>query len=387
MGTYEVRTMRLDDLDGLARLHTAAYGDRDNSVDDIHAYHVRMLENSLNDLRRGAPPNHSLVSTCDDQIVGMTYSSHNPMLLHDEQVWSTTATLLATHPDHRNPRNIKPLLEGLMEYSTDVLLADRTNSAGRKAAERATDLELFPQLSLRWMRVLHPARGLTGGLLNRTKRPPTRAVNLLRHASTAIDSMIEKAHPPLIGLEDPRIAARYTTTELTALDLVSHGDALLRRDYDLRPDITSLDRVEDAWARFRAIRPEGSVHRVAVWTREGALAGWFLLHLLPTGTAEVLQLVAPGRAAAPIVALMLHRAKELGAGSVHGTAAPSMLVVLSEAGAYFHGRGSAMLAGTKKGAIRQALVSNRAFVTGLEGEYAMHLPAGGALRMSPLACA
>lgn len=378
MNDYALRTIEKDDLNDLVALHVATYGRRDNSLAAVRLHHERLLDHVLVEPREDAPPIHAMVCTCRTKIVAMVYGAHSPMRLDNARIWATTGTLLAVHPDHRRPECTELLLRALLESDLDLFIADRTNEIARRASVRATTARVFDQYSLRWVRVLSPAVGVLGGLLNRYRRAPTRADRVLNRAMSGVDMAVDRASPQMVGVDSSRARELLTTRPLTAEHLAAHGDALMER-FTLRPDLTSAELVEAAWSRFRTLRPEGRFERVGVWNSNDELVGWYVVHMLATGTAEVLQLVGRDDVIHHVITLLFDDAKRLGAGSIHGTASPTMFVPLSEAGASYHGRGSAMLIGSAHAGVLDAFAKNRALISGFEREYPMMLAPGGAV--------
>lgn len=378
MSSYEIRLTREDDLNGLVDLHIAAFGARDNAPSDIRAFHQRMLANLLDDRRAGAPGPKSVVSTKDGKVVAMAYHDHHPFLLEGERQWGTTATLLAVHPEHRKISCSRRLLDAVVHAGTSYVAADRTNTDGRRAAMAFTPIRTYPQYSLRWFRVVSPGAGALAGLLNRTNRSNPTTVSVMQRASGLVDSALERASLSKLAIEVPASARKLTRRELTASELAEHGDSLLS-NFTVRPDYTCAETNKLTWERFRNLRPEGRVDRIGVWNPSGELVGWYMLHLWESGTAECVQLVARPRQFDDVTILMLQHAKDIGAGSVHGSAAPPMIVPLSDAGASFHGRAAGFLVRTENEAIEEAFTTSRALLTGLEGEYPMQLAPRNAL--------
>ena len=370
MSAYAVRTIAREDLDGLVDLHIAAFGLRDHSPEAVRAHHQRLLDHHLVDTRVGAPPLHAFVLVHEDTIVGMLYGASSPMRLHDTRVWSICSAYLSLHPDHRSQACLDAVARISHRTNAHIVLSDRTNSTARTVAERYTSGTTYQQYSLRWTRVLSPGAAALGGVLNRKGHFPAWTTPALRGAAALADIVFNRSERAVLAIEQPRSRRRLSTTELTAQHLAEHGDALLQH-FTLRPDLTDAALTEANWARFRAVRPEGRIERVAVWNRRGDLVGWYILHLRPTGIGEVVQLVGRDDVIDGVISLMFDHAKELGVGSLHGTASPTMFVALSEAHVYYHGRGSALFVRTTDPQVTEAFASSKAFISGFEGEYPM----------------
>lgn len=361
-----IRTMRHDDLDAVAELHALAFGRRDNSSQDIRSFYDVLLGRCLR-VPGGEPP--SVVAECDGMVVGMVIGAPVRALLDGESVTGTAGSLLATRPGHRTPSLSRRLVDELCDRSGTFLVADRVNRDGRRAAERS-GLRFYPQYSLRWAMVLSPGRAVAAGILNRrtTVHPAVR--RLMERVGGLADRAVTSTVRGIQGAPAARGSLRPRA--LTVRDLVEQGPGVLR-DYRLTPDFSTTDTVAMSWKWLEQLRPEGRHVRTAVCRPDGEMVGWFVLHIWPTGVAEVVQLAARPEHDARVITALVHSADESGVVSLHGSVPPALILALGEAGAGFHTRSSATGIFSHDPAVHEAFESRTAYLTGLEGEYPVQL--------------
>ena len=229
--------------------------------------------------------------------------------------------------------------------------------------------EFHPQYSLRWARILRPGAALAGGIAHRTRGRGQFVGHALRVLGSAVDSA---ARVPLRRLDPAPRRRPLTVRPLRPEHLVEHADRVLDPSV-LRPDLSCAETIESQWSWLPTLRPEGEHHRIGLWNARDELVGWLLLHLWPSGTGEVVQLLCRPEHSDAAVATTIAYATELGAGSIHGRAGPSTQMALGEAGAVFHSRGAAFGLICDDRAILDQFRTGDAIVTGLEGEYPMQL--------------
>jgi hypothetical protein len=142
------------------------------------------------------------------------------------------------------------------------------------------------------------------------------------------------------------------------------ADTALRPEYDER----SLKWLLEVLAGKRGC---GGFHRTGLRDDAGRLVGWYLAHLAPGGTGEVLQVGARGGALAPVLDHLFARAWQLGVDVLYGRVEPARLRQLSERGCVFHHRGHWMLVHSGVPGVLEAIHRGDAFLTRLEGEWCL----------------
>lgn len=366
-----LRRMRPDDHAQLVDLHCSAFGDRHNSVEQIRQFYRDLLTRSA-DADTGELSG-SLVGVDGDgseRLVAMVIAAPLELSLDDASINGYVGTLLAKRSGHPDSSIVFRLLRELFADDHDFVLADRVNRDGRRVAERV-EMVFFPQYSLRWVQVISPGRAGAAGALNRDPEMGGLRRSALSGLGKVADAATGRFVDRLQGAATPT-ARGLTTCGLTAEDLVVAGEHILE-GFRLRPSFASVDHIAAQWRWLDTLRSEGSIERVAIRSASGELVAWYLLHVWPSGTAEVVQLATRPSQAEHVIRLLFDHAALLGVGSLHGNAHPSLHIALAEAGALFHGRGSAFGVSTRNEQVLEAFSHGAAWLSGLEGEYPLQL--------------
>ena len=375
-----VRSMRVEDLEQVVDLHVASFGHRDNSLDDVKAFYQRVFLRCLDATCTGREDSPSLVAERDGVVVGMVLGATLHARLNGQPVVGTTASLLATRRGHTSPWLSRRLIETMCSRSGDLLYSDRSNSSGRRVGE-ASGMTGYPPYSLRWAIVLAPGKAAAAGVLNRRSNSGRVVAGLIRQAGSLADRTL---HRRLQKYQHHGVVKRPLDAQpLSPSDLVAHSPRVLD-GYTLTPDLSSAEMITESWRWLDLLRTEGRHDRVGVWDSRGHLVGWFLLHTWPTGVAEVVQLASTRAHADRVIAVVISEARRLGIASLHGSVPPALLLPLGEAGAYFHMRGSTVGIFSPYAEMHAAFANGTAYLTGLEGEYPLHLaPSASRSRARP----
>jgi len=368
-----VRAIAYDDHEQLVDLHIAAFGNRDNSREQISHYYSQVLHHVLEDPRPGAPTNQSRCIVDNGRIVAIVIGCPVRVDYRGRSEWAVVGTLLSAWPGKVETANVGQMLVDFADGPQTMTMADRANERGRRAAARV-EFRDYPQYSLRWGRVIHPGTGAAGALLNRKNLPRSLQRQALQIFAQSLNASAKRILASQLDVPSPR--SRIQSRSLRVSDVVDHGSTLLD-GYVLRPDFSDASSIEFQWNQLDVLRPEGTMHRVAVLDSRDALVGWYLLHEWPTGTAEVVQLICAPKMASDVIAQLLRHAHDLGVGSIHGDAPSSLLLPLANAGAHFYIRGSATVVHSRDPEVHETFAAGKAFITGLEGEYPVMLARAG----------
>ncbi len=361
--------MHVDDLEQVVDLHSVSFGHRDNPLDDVRTFYQNVFARCLDHSFGTGQAGSSLVAEHHGAIVAMLLGAPTPARLNGERITGVTASLLATRPGHTSPGLSRRLIEQQSSRFPAFLYGDRVNQDGRRVAERSS-VVFYPRYSLRWALVLSPGGAAAAALLNRRSGSGKLLERAAKSAGAMSDRLLQAPLRKALGRTVP--IGSLTSRELAPSDLVTHSDLVLD-GYTLLPDFTSPEAIATSWRWLDVLRPEGRHRRVGIWTPDGQLVGWYLLHIWPTGIAEVVQLAALPRFASRVVSLLIQEAGQLGVVSLHGSMPPAMLLALGEAGAHFHSRSSAVGIASRHAEVHDAFAAGTAYLTGLEGEYPLQL--------------
>ena len=274
----------------------------------------------------------------------------------------TSQFMVDAEARRRAPLAAVELVKALLAGPQDLTLADEATEPARRLWEGLGGATAL-LLSLQWARVLRPARFAVSRLAarNRLGRLARGAAPLCRPADGLAARM-------------PSSPFALTATSLRAEDLdaatlrdciaEAAADTALRPEYDER----SLKWLLEVLAGKRGC---GGFHRTGLRDDAGRLVGWYLAHLAPGGTGEVLQVGARGVALAPVLDHLFARAWQLGVDVLYGRVEPARLRQLSERGCVFHHRGHWMLVHSGVPGVLEAIHRGDAFLTRLEGEWCL----------------
>lgn len=365
---YSICPIGLDDVPGLTAIHIAAFGNRHNARSEVRD-HYRKIFDFVGQAPVESDRKLSLGAFKDGRLVGHVVGVPIYMQCNGQPITASVATLLAMHPEERNALVSRRLLRELFSAPVAYTYADRVNNLGRRSAATA-GMEFFPHYSLRWARVLRVGTALRGAVGNRRTVGKIED-RVLRLGTSAIEHTVDRIAASRLALPKMR-GGSYERRELQAIDVVA-SEAELLADFTIRPDYSTPARADHQWNAVQTLRPEGTHLRRGVWSAGGNLLGWYAMHIWPSGTGEVTQLVAAQGAAKLVVAAMFDHAVELKVGSLHGRSSPNLQVALGDAGAIFHSQGAWCGVQSSQDAVNEAFRRSTALCTALEGEYPLML--------------
>ncbi|MEM7092949.1 MAG: lipid II flippase MurJ [Actinomycetota bacterium] len=362
----ELRPATVDDLGAIVELHCSTFGNRDHTVEQIAEWYDQMLFSVLSDTRTDA-----IVADGDAGISGMVMRSPLTLTIDGSPIDAAVMSMLATDRESAHPTLAGRLIQACRDGDQEITLADRITPFARRVGERHASA-FYPEYSLRWGRVIHPQRAVRAALLDRS--PAAGPVR--RGAVTALSTAGALAPRKLRDMVTLPELRSGLSSDAASADTLAEASAHLLDRYRLTPQLGSSEAITRRWDRVARRRTEGEhIHRI-VHSRSGEVVGWYWMHRWPTGTGEVLDLIAAPSLEAEVIARMLHDAAELRIGTVQGRAHPSMLLGLGECGATFHGRSSAFGIHSERGDVHDAFVTGQALVGAVEGEYPLLLPRG-----------
>jgi hypothetical protein len=271
---------------------------------------------------------------------------------------AVTHTFMAD-PEGRSSLAALELLQRFWTGGHDLALA-QGNEASRRLWEAAGGPTSLLN-SLRWTRLLRPARYVQSLLDGRELPGPLRFV--LAPAVRLVDAMLARAPGGRFRQSVPAVAGEDLdpASVLACLPEVA-GSRSLRPDYDTR----SLGWLFEILARRRA---RGVFHKIAVRGVRRQLLGWYLLYLRPGDVGEVVQIGARPDTIRDVLDHLFHHAWHHGATAVSGQLDPPFMQALSDAYCVFHRDASWVLIDSKHPEVLDVILRGDAFLTRLEGEW------------------
>lgn len=295
------------------------------------------------------------------KVAGFLGVTVRRMLFKERPIRLAVSAHLMTQPGGQQPLAGVQLLKAFFNGPQDISLTDGANNAGRRIWEGLGGLTV-PAYSFNWQRVLRPSEFALARVAG--KLPRLASLNLLtKPLCRAGDAYLARLMPHRFKLATPQCetAQLDVATLLAGLADCANSD-LLRPDYDA----ASL-----AWflARAQNIRQTGELQQVAVRNAKRELLGWYLYYLQPGGASRVLQLVARRNAWGEVFEQLCQHARQRGAVSLSGRVEPKYLPLLSEHYCDFTSGNPWFQVHSHQPELLQAVLSGKAFLTRLEGEW------------------
>jgi hypothetical protein len=361
-----IRRFVNDDIPQVAALHDKIFGHQGKCParalppqlrQELHRYLERVfLDNPWYD---EALP--SLVATGPHgRISGFLGVVPRRMSLNGRPVRVAVSTQFIVDPDSRG--HGAALLFKFFSGPQDLALADDANADGRRAWEAAGGATALPY-SLRWTRLLSPARYLASELLERARL--RRLEVLARPFCHAADSLARRRLPHWFGSRAPA----WRESELTVGTLVEYI-SLLAGDTSLRPD---YEEPSLHWALESAAQKTqfGPLRKRLVRDENGEVRGWYIYHAKPAGTSTVLQLAGRDGSIGAILDHLFFDARQQHSLAVSGILLPQWAPVFSEKKCFLNYGRPWTLVHSRRSEIMAAFQRGNVFLSRLDGEWPM----------------
>lgn len=293
-------------------------------------------------------------------IIGFVGVQPRPMVWRGRRVRAAVATKLMAAPSAGDSLVAVRLLSKVFAGPQDVLLSDLSNDAGRRIWEGLGG-STAPLYSLQWQRPVRPARHSLSWL--RVHGVPRLITGGLRPLSAVADAIVARLAAGGLRQSPPGYTAEDLPLEVLVTQLPRlAGDRTLRPEYDERSLQWLLSVV-------RQNQPDHPLRQRLVRDPRGAVVGWFLYYLDPSGVSDVVHLLAGKGAAAVVFDHLLTDAWEHGAVMLSGRLEPGMVREMSLRHCYFRQTGPWTLAHSRQPELLEAIRSGSAFLSRLEGEW------------------
>jgi hypothetical protein len=269
------------------------------------------------------------------------------------------------HPEARSGLASPRLLGTFMAAEYDVVMTDSANEITRKILERLKWCTI-PALNIHWARPLRPAH--------------CGVYAISRAMGPAVSVGIRLAAKPFCSLADSMAARlsispfRQTKSPLHSaeLDLETLLQCLaeFRKGYSLWPeyDIHSLQWL----VSFMERRPaRGVLRKVVVRDDSQKIVGWYIYYVKPGAVAEVVQVGGEQKLTKDILGHLFCDAWQQGAIALHGVVDIRRMADFSDKGCFFTCRGGWTIARSPKPEVLEAMERGDAFLSRLDGEWAL----------------
>jgi hypothetical protein len=354
-----VREFRIEDVSQVVALHGRVFG-----VNPVRRpqwlagyFEEVLLKNPWHD---ASLP--SLVSTENGRITGFLGVMPRPMTLRGHSVRAAVCAHFMVDPRHHIDLAAVRLLKAFLSGPQDLSLSDGANSDARRMW-LALGGTAPPLYSLRWMRLLRPARYL----LSHLGQPATRLQPLIRMSrplAAAFDAVSARLPRNRLKENDTGLTEEplQPATMFDHLPEVMRGTTL-QPAYDARALAWLLDQA--------ALTTRHGRLRARAVLNGARLLGWYIYYQKPQAPAEVVQLAAREGAFERVVRRFLSDAWRNGATVARGRLEPRFIQALSEHSCWFRQDNTWTLAHSRDQDLLAALHQGSVFLSRLEGEWWM----------------
>jgi hypothetical protein len=362
-----IRSFGPDDVTQVADLHRRVFqtGPADARIDRAYRAYFATVVLGHPWAAEGLP---SLVHVEDDgRVTGFLGVTPRRMLLEGRPIRVAVSSQFIVEPGSRSQLAAIRLLKAFAAGPQDLCLADEANLASRRIWEAlgGTTATLY---TLYWLRPLRPAACVARRLEQRGF--PSALMSLCRPAARAVDALLTRVKGPF-RVAAPAVSGAPLDAERLARALVETS-----RGVSLCPtyEPAALDWL---FAVLGDKTGHGRFERVVVQNATRDAVGWYLFYANPGGIGEVLQIGAREGSMGDVLDHLFHRAWTEGLVALSGRIEPRYIQDLADRECLFHHRGYWTLVRSERPGVLEAIHGGRAFLSRLEGEWAMRFQLDG----------
>jgi hypothetical protein len=361
-----IRPLEREDLPDVASLLELVFRSGTRSAPQGFAGY---LERLFLDQPWADPEIPSLVYLDDqERLVGFLGSHVRRFRFDDRRIRVAVGGQLAVEPGPARKRAAGAfLLQRFLAGPQDLTMTDSASETVRRMWEglggEAVHLE-----RMGWVRLFRPAR-FTAAFASR-RRLSGRAGRLAVRLATVADLLATNVAGGALRTKRPDVAAEALTPELVLEHLTE-----ITAGIQLRPD---YDAAFLPWLlrEVAAVRSHGSLSGSLVRHRDGRVLGWYLYYLQPGGISQVLQIAVKTAEVSAVIDHLFHHARLNGSAAVQGRLEPPLVEPLSQRHCLFHVAGYRVLLRSSEPDFLRAIVTGRALLSRLDGDWWISLSRG-----------
>jgi hypothetical protein len=302
----------------------------------------------------------SLVFRNNGNVAGFISVIPFPLLLHGIPIRGAIGGNFMVDPAVSNPLAGPRLLKMFLSGPQDLSYTDSANTQARKMWE-GLGSQSIPLFSLQWLRVIRPAEFSIHMSTRHTPIAPF--VIVTKPLTLLIDSILRTVTRSPFNCN----RCELVPEDISPIDLYK-AVGKFSSPYSLVPNYSELAL---AWLLEHAEEKKeyGPLRKVALYTRDHLLQGWFLYYPNKGSLGRVLQLGATSRTAGAVISHLISDARECGSLALIGRMEPRFITELSSHHCIFTHRGASLMVHTNNPEILNALNRGDAFFTRLEGDW------------------
>lgn len=282
------------------------------------------------------------------------------MLFRGRPIRLAVSTQFMVDPDVRQRMVGVQLLQQFMRGEQDLSIADRAGAVGSRVWE---GLGGFSSVlyGMHWIRPLRPLRFASSMLGKRA------GLRLLAGAARPFCALADRL-ATAVPRSHFRMTPPSTLGEPLSIETMLASFPALAGPRSLVPGYTEAGL---SWQlKLMAEDPgRGRLERVAVREAGGRLLGWYLYHLSPGGTSEVVQVAWEKGAVNAVLDHLFYHAWKAGSVALRGRMDPHCAQEVSDKHCLFRRQGPLTLIHSRRQDILEAVYRNDAFLSRMEGEW------------------
>jgi hypothetical protein len=272
---------------------------------------------------------------------------------------------LVVHPEARSGVAASRLIGAFLACEHDLVMTDSANDITRRILERLK-FRTIPAMNIHWVR---PVRPVHMGVYAMSRAFGGAISAGLRLAAKPFCSLGDSLAGRLSGNPFRQTKSRLQGSELE-LETLLQCLAEFRNGYSLWPeyDLHSLEWLVGFMER-RQVR--GTLRKVVLRDDSQKIVGWYMYYVKPGAMAEVVQIGGEQKLTKEILNHLFYDAWEHGAIALHGVVNIRRMADFSDKGCFFTCRGGWTIARSDKPEILDAMERGEAFLSRLDGEWAL----------------
>jgi hypothetical protein len=271
---------------------------------------------------------------------------------------------LVAHPRVRNEAAGTLLIRQYLSGPQELTVTDTASETVRRIWQRF-GAEQFYLAGIGWVRVFGPTRFAAEYLAGR------RNMRLLRTILSPVSRLVDSALTPLpSSLLHPRRPPDLSDAPLTPPALLKHLKPIAE-SLHLYPDYDE-EFLEYLFSEMASVVSRGALVHQLVENSARQVLGWYVYYLRRGGISQVLQVAAPEQHVDEVVDQLFYNARAAGSAALQGRLEPLLVGPLSRRRCVLHfSTGYLVLLCSRVPDLVQAIVSGRALLTRMEGEWWM----------------
>ncbi len=303
---------------------------------------------------------NSLVYERDGLIAGFLGAIPFPMKINDRHIRAVIGGNYMIDPEHPNPLAGVKILKKLLTGPQDITFSDTATGTARKIWE-GLNSESVQLYSMQWLKILRPAQFALSMATRKTVLSPLALI--AKPISFVADRSLALFPKSPFQLKESNVYSEELSV-IQLLDAINRNAVRcsFKPDYSLQSLTWLINKAEEK-------NEYGPLRKMAVYSLQKKLIGWYLYYPNKNNLGHVLQIGAEIQTIDLVLTHLFKDALEHGSLALAGRIEPKFIQDFSSHHCIFMHRNSSLVVNSKDQEIINALHRGDAFFTRLEGEW------------------